>query len=66
MSSNALIVYLLGALVLIAGIAYFAFLAHMPTKWIAAIVIVLVGIAVLALSRKMGRGGAGSGGAPRV
>lgn len=65
MTSNALIVYLLGALVLIAGIAYFAFLAHMPTKWIAAVVIVLVGIAVLALSRKMLKG-PGSGGAPRA
>lgn len=58
MSSNALIVYLLGALVLIAGIAYFAFLAHVPTKWIAALVIVFVGVAVLALSKKMGRGSA--------
>jgi uncharacterized membrane protein YczE len=62
MSSNALIIYLLGALVLIAGIAYFAFLSHVPTKWIAALVIVFVGVAVLALSKKMGRGSGGATG----
>jgi hypothetical protein len=67
MSSNSLIVYLLGALLLIAGIGYGCYLAHMPVKWITMLVIVMLGFAVLALSRKMSRPGPPSGpGAPKV
>lgn len=45
MSSFAL--YLIGMVVLIAGLAYAATLAHVPTVWIAAGVIVLLGIGIL-------------------
>ncbi len=61
-SSSSLIVYLLGALLLIAGISYGCYLMHMPAKWIAMLVIVMLGFAVLALSRKMGA----RSGPPRV
>jgi hypothetical protein len=62
MSSNSLIVYLLGAVLLIAGVSYACFLMHMPTKWIGMLVVVMLGLAVLALSRKMGaRSGPGGG-----
>jgi hypothetical protein len=54
MSSNSLIVYLMGALLLIAGVSYGCYLMHMPMKWNAMLVIVMLGLAVLALSRKMG------------
>jgi uncharacterized membrane protein YecN with MAPEG domain len=53
MSTNSLIVYFLGALLLIGGIAYAFSLAHMPFKWIGAFVLFMVGIAVVVLSRKM-------------
>jgi len=65
MSSNALIVFLLGSLLLIGGIAYGSYLAHMPAKWIAVEVIVMLGFAVLVLSRKM-QARPGPGGPPRV
>jgi len=65
MSSNSLIVYLLGALLLIGGVAYGCYLMHMPAKWIGVLVIVMLGLAVLALSRKMGARPGPGGPAPR-
>ena len=53
MSTNSLIVYLLGALLLIGGIAYAFHLAHMSNRWLGASVLFMVGIAVVILSRKM-------------
>jgi hypothetical protein len=45
--SNSFAAYLIGFIILIAGLAYAAHLAHVPTVWIAAGVIVLAGLGVL-------------------
>ena len=47
--------YLVGA-VLVVGLIYAAYLLHVPPKWIAAITIILVGIAILKTA-KTTRGG---------
>ena len=39
--------YALGYLIVIAGVAYMAHLMHLPQHWIAAIVLVLVGIGIV-------------------
>ena len=39
--------YLIGTLILIAGVAYVAHLAHVPEHWIFAIAIVLLGAGVM-------------------
>jgi len=39
--------YLIGTIILIAGIAYVAHLAHVPEHWILAIAIVLLGAGVM-------------------
>ena len=39
--------YLIGYVILIAGLAYAAHLAHVPSHWIGALVIVLIGAGVL-------------------
>lgn len=40
-------IYLLGMLIVIAGLAYGAYLAHVPTQWIIVGVVVLLGIGIL-------------------
>ncbi|HWU75240.1 MAG TPA: hypothetical protein VN043_01940 [Rhodanobacter sp.] len=45
MSSFAL--YMIGMIVVIGGLAYAAFLLHLPTQWIAVGVIVLLGIGIV-------------------
>ena len=39
--------YLLGTIVVICGLAYGAYLAHLPAQWIVVGVIVLLGIGIL-------------------
>jgi hypothetical protein len=39
--------YLIGTIVLIAGVGYVCHLAHMPSHWTAAIVIVLLGAGIM-------------------
>ena len=39
--------YALGYIIVIAGVAYMAHLMHLPQHWIAAIVLVLVGIGIV-------------------
>ncbi|NII10647.1 hypothetical protein [Oleiagrimonas sp. C23AA] len=45
MSSFA--IYLFGMLVVTAGLAYGAYLAHVPAQWIVVGVVVLIGIGIL-------------------
>jgi hypothetical protein len=40
-------IYLIGYVVVIIGLAYGAVLMHIPTQWIAVLVIVLVGLGIL-------------------
>jgi hypothetical protein len=51
--------YLVGAALVVAGLIYVAYLLHVPPKWIAAITIILVGIAILKTA-KTTRGGPGA------
>jgi hypothetical protein len=39
--------YLIGTIILVAGVAYIAHLAHVPEHWILAIAIVLLGAGVM-------------------
>lgn len=39
--------YLLGTIILIAGVAYIAHLAHVPQHWILAVAVVLLGAGVM-------------------
>ncbi len=39
--------YLIGTIILVAGVAYVAHLAHVPEHWILAIAIVLLGAGVM-------------------
>jgi hypothetical protein len=39
--------YLVGYVVMIAGLGYGAYLAHVPQHWIAVLVLVLVGLGIL-------------------
>jgi len=39
--------YLVGYIILVLGIAYGAYLAHLPSQWIAVMVIVLIGVGIL-------------------
>jgi hypothetical protein len=39
--------YLIGTIILVAGVAYVAHLAHVPQHWILAIAIVLLGAGVM-------------------
>jgi uncharacterized membrane protein HdeD (DUF308 family) len=39
--------YLIGTIVLVAGVAYVCHLAHMPSHWTAAIAIVLLGAGIM-------------------
>jgi len=45
--SSSFGVYLVGFLIVVIGLAYAAHLAHVPTVWIGAGVLVLLGIGVL-------------------
>ena len=51
--------YLAGAVLAVAGLIYTAYLLHVPPKWIAAITVILVGIAILQTA-KTTRGGPGA------
>jgi protein-S-isoprenylcysteine O-methyltransferase Ste14 len=51
--------YLVGAALVVAGLVYVAYLLHVPPKWIAAITIILVGLAILKTA-KTTRGGPGA------
>jgi hypothetical protein len=48
-----------GAALVVAGLIYLAYLLHVPPKWIVAITIILVGIAILQTA-KTTRGGPGA------
>lgn len=65
--SSSFGLYFVGFLILIAGLAYGAYLAGVPSAWIAVGVICLLGIAVLKLAKRMqaGRPGTGTGTGPR-
>jgi len=45
-------VYLVGFIIVVAGLAYAAHLAHVPTAWIGAGVLVLLGLGVLKMVTK--------------
>jgi hypothetical protein len=45
--STSFAAYLIGFIILIAGLAFAAHLAHVPSAWIAAGVIILIGLGVL-------------------
>lgn len=55
MSSFAL--YLLGVIVLIGGLAYVAWLVHVPPQWIVAGVIVVLGLGILGAAKNTQRRG---------
>lgn len=54
--SSSFGLYFAGFLVLIAGLAYGAYLAGVPSTWIAVGVICLLGIAILKLAKRMQAG----------
>jgi TctA family transporter len=41
--------YLVGFIIVIAGVAYMAHLMHLPDAWIGAIVLVLLGVGVVSM-----------------
>lgn len=49
------VLYLVGTLVLIGGLIYAAWLVHVPTAWIAAGAIVVLGLGILGAARNLGR-----------
>jgi hypothetical protein len=51
--------YLVGAALVVAGLVYAAYLLRVPSKWLAAITIILVGLAILKTA-KTTRGGPGA------
>jgi hypothetical protein len=51
--------YFAGAALVVAGLVYVAYLLRVPPKWIAAITIILVGLAILKTA-KTTRGGPGA------
>lgn len=51
--------YLVGAALVVAGLIYAAYLLHVPAKWITAVTIILIGIAILKTA-KTTRGGPGA------
>lgn len=61
--SSSFGLYFVGFLILIAGLAYGAHLAGVPSHWIAVAVICLLGIAVLKLGKRM-QAGTGTGTRP--
>jgi len=52
--SQSSVIYLIGFLVAVAGLAWLASLAGMPTRWIGASVVVLVGLGIAAMAKKFG------------
>lgn len=44
--------YLLGALLVIAGLAFGAYLLNVPTPWIAVGVVVMIGIGILSATKR--------------
>jgi hypothetical protein len=61
--SSSFGLYFVGFLILIAGLAYGAHLAGVPSAWIAVVVICLLGVAVLKLAKRM-QAGTGTGTRP--
>ena len=45
--SNSFAVYLIGFIIVVVGLAFGAYLAHVPPAWIGTGVIVLIGLGVL-------------------
>jgi O-antigen/teichoic acid export membrane protein len=52
--SQASVLYLIGFLVAVIGLAWAAHLAGMPSQWIGASVVVLVGIGIAAAAKRFG------------
>jgi O-antigen/teichoic acid export membrane protein len=52
--SQASVLYLIGFLVAVIGLAWAAHLARMPSQWIGASVVVLVGIGIAAAAKRFG------------
>jgi len=61
--SSSFGIYLVGFIILVIGLALGAYLAHVPTLWIAVGVICLIGIGILSAVKKT-QGRAGVGGPP--
>lgn len=40
-------IYVIGTLILVAGVAYVAHLTHMPSHWVTAIIIILIGAGLM-------------------
>lgn len=52
--SQASVLYLVGFVVAVAGLAWAAHLAHVPSQWIGATVVVLVGLGIAGAAKKFG------------
>jgi hypothetical protein len=52
--SPASVLYLIGFVVAVAGLAWAAHLAGMPSQWIGASVVVLLGIGIAAAAKRFG------------
>jgi hypothetical protein len=57
--SSTSVIYLVGFLIAVAGLAWAASLAHVPTHWIGAGVVVLLGLGVAGAAKKFGSRQAG-------
>lgn len=52
--SEGSIFYIIGYLVAVAGLAWLAHLAGVPSQWVGASVVVLVGIGIVAAAKRFG------------
>lgn len=50
---NRMVVFAVGYVILLGGLAYAAHLLHVPTQWIAVGLIILLGIGVIRASRRL-------------
>jgi len=52
---NAITVYLIGLVVLMSGLAYGAWLIHVPTSWIGFGCLVILGLGIISAGARMSR-----------
>lgn len=57
--SSTSVFYLIGFMVAVAGLAWAAHLAHVPSQWVGAGVVVLIGLGVAGAAKKFGSRQAG-------
>lgn len=56
---TSLVLYIFGALLVVAGVSYGAHLAGVPFEWLAVLVIVLLGLALMGAARRAKAGSEG-------